>query len=334
MKTKFVIKAFVVIVTVFIMTSVAFIPNATSTTPTLYGRSVDIYFNDRLAIWGDALPFVQSEPPYRTMVPIRFFSESIGAQVSWDEVNKEVTVAIDATLTYDHMARQVKLKVGSDQAKVIVGNDEKIVVLDTSIWQESEYPWRTFAPLRFVSEGLAGKVTWGGVGGESNIFPDQILEQDEVCIIYFFPVQEEDYLIVPGERYGKYELRWSLAQLKDELNLRMTYEGEGQQNWHAVDENKPDVCIEFGKGVFFIGQAYKESSSYQTTEGLSLGGKITSNTYIGGNAPVVQEVQSASRELMGYTLVYPGFKIWTTPGWLIYTIGVASPWYTSPIPAN
>ena len=315
--------------------------NVTTTptfTPTLHGRPVDIYFNDRPVTWGDALPFIQPAPPYRTMVPIRFFSETIGAEVSWNQTEKEVTVKLDAAFTYDHVAREVKLWVGSDQAQVTLGDKVKTVVLDASVYQETEYPWRTFAPLRFITEGLGGEVRWAGVGSPSLIFPKKILSQDEVCITYFFPVREEDYLIVPGVRYGKYELRWSIEQMRQELpQLREVYSDETQTNyWYEWDKERHIGCaVKPGKGIICIGEGlnwptdeygrpimptpisvskYKVVLDDGTT--VSVGQKIKvrdMTSTIGGYVLHIIERRSVSGEFLGLNMEAPGLGITTLP---------------------
>ena len=314
-------------------------PTVTSTstfTPTLHGRPVDIYFNERLVSWGDALPFIQSAPPYRTMVPIRFFSETIGAEVSWNQTEKEVTVKLDATFTYDHVAREVKLRVGSDQAQVTLGDKVKTVVLDASVYQETEYPWRTFAPLRFITEGLGGEVRWAGVGSPSLIFPKKILSQDEVCIVYFFPVREEDYLIVPGVRYGKYELRWSIEQMRQELpQLREVYSDETQSNYgYDWDKERYIGCmVKPGKGIIGIGEGLNwprdeygrpimptptSVSKYKvvfdgTTVSVGQRIKVEDLTSIGGYTLHVTENRSVSGDFCGLFISGLGLAMETLP---------------------
>jgi len=183
--------------------------------PALHGRPVDIYFNGKPLVWGDAIPFIQDEAPGRTMIPARFFSEMIGADVLWLPDTHQVVVNMPAPSAFDNQFRQVILQVGTSTAVVQLGTNDKNkteVILDASVWQEPESPWRTYVPLRFVTECLGGIVGWTPKGESSKIYPNQALENDEVTTVYFLPEKENDYLIVPGERIGKYRLDWPIEQ--------------------------------------------------------------------------------------------------------------------------
>lgn len=99
----------------------------------------------------DAKPYVDENS--RTLVPVRFISESLGGKVSWDEKSQAVTIS---------KGKLVKLAIGSKKVKV----DEKEVELDTMpVITES----RTFVPLRFVSEAFGATVTWDGATKTVNI---------------------------------------------------------------------------------------------------------------------------------------------------------------------
>ncbi|AYO31275.1 copper amine oxidase N-terminal domain-containing protein [Biomaibacter acetigenes] len=96
----------------------------------------------------DQQPYLNKDG--RTMVPVRFISESLGAKVSWDEKTKTVTITGKDRAGE---SRTVKLKIGENKA-VING---KAVTFDT----RAEFKnGRTMVPLRFVSEVLGAKVTW------------------------------------------------------------------------------------------------------------------------------------------------------------------------------
>lgn len=85
-------------------------------------------------------PFVKDG---RTLVPVRFVSESLGAEVGWDAGTSTVTVTLNG--------KEVKLVIGSKTMKVGNKNEELDVAPEIS---ES----RTYLPLRSLVEALGKKV--------------------------------------------------------------------------------------------------------------------------------------------------------------------------------
>lgn len=99
---------------------------------------------DGKKIWfPDAQAFIDSNG--RTLVPVRFVAESLGAKVGWESKTQTVPITRgdqSIVLTIDQNVVQV---------------NGKAVTLDT---QAILSGGRTFVPLRFVSEVLAAKVDW------------------------------------------------------------------------------------------------------------------------------------------------------------------------------
>ena len=85
-------------------------------------------------------PYIKND---RTMVPVRFISENLGAQVEWDAQSSKVTVSLGD--------RVVVLTVGSKTMKV----GDKTVDLDVAPELNED---RTYLPLRGLVEGLGKKV--------------------------------------------------------------------------------------------------------------------------------------------------------------------------------
>lgn len=90
-------------------------------------------------------PFVKPDAN-RTMVPLRFVSEALGAKVEWDPENRQVIITDGET--------QIILTIGSNQ--VFVNGIPR--VLDCSA--EILPPGYTFVPLRFISEALGATVEY------------------------------------------------------------------------------------------------------------------------------------------------------------------------------
>jgi tetratricopeptide (TPR) repeat protein len=90
----------------------------------------------------DVLPVIQSN---RTLVPFRAISESLKAEVIWNQVEQSVTVSKNGV--------EVKLVIGSKIALV----NGKEVILDTPA---QLIKGRTFIPVRFLSESFRAEVEW------------------------------------------------------------------------------------------------------------------------------------------------------------------------------
>jgi len=93
-------------------------------------------------ITNDVAPKIVNE---RTMLPIRFIAEKLGASVDWTEETQTVTVELNDI--------KISLVIGENFAMV---NDEKIE-LDSASFEEDG---RTFLPIRFVMENLGANVLW------------------------------------------------------------------------------------------------------------------------------------------------------------------------------
>ena len=91
----------------------------------------------------EVVPYISSEN--RTLVPIRFISESLGAEVKWDETSKTVTVSKDGIT--------IEMVIGSTEYKV--NGETKTMETSPVIAQD-----RTMIPLRAAAEALGQQVYW------------------------------------------------------------------------------------------------------------------------------------------------------------------------------
>lgn len=99
---------------------------------------------DGMKLWfPDAQAFIDENQ--RTLVPVRFVAEALGAKVGWEVGNRSVPIQKEK--------QSIRLNIGSNIAMV---NGQE-VVFDTQAVMEGG---RTFVPLRFVSEILGVAVEW------------------------------------------------------------------------------------------------------------------------------------------------------------------------------
>lgn len=93
----------------------------------------------------DVQPYVNEDD--RTLVPIRFVAEALGADVTWDDYSlSAIIVKDDITIKYSPLSS------GANYNGYEMDFDSKGVLKDD----------RTLAPLRFISEMLRCKVEWDG----------------------------------------------------------------------------------------------------------------------------------------------------------------------------
>lgn len=83
----------------------------------------------------------------RTLVPVRFITERLGANVGWDNDTKTVTI------TYD--GKVIKLQIDNDIVDI---NGEKIKIDTVPVIRKK----RTLVPIRFISENFGADVLWNG----------------------------------------------------------------------------------------------------------------------------------------------------------------------------
>ncbi len=83
----------------------------------------------------------------RTMLPIRFVAESLGAQVGWDAEKGAVTISKEGI--------EISIVVGDATATV----NGEVKELDAPSFIDTG---RTYMPVRFVAENLGATVTWDG----------------------------------------------------------------------------------------------------------------------------------------------------------------------------
>jgi hypothetical protein len=110
-----------------------------------FDNTVNVKVNGIDVKFKDAKPFINSEN--RTVVPVRFVAEALGAKVDWKGETRTVII--------DQEQKHIELVIGAMEATV----DSETVKFDT---KAEIYFDRTFVPLRFVSEALGATVGWNG----------------------------------------------------------------------------------------------------------------------------------------------------------------------------
>jgi hypothetical protein len=104
---------------------------------------ISVTIDGKLVNFPDAKPFIDANG--RTLIPVRFVTEDLGATVEWKEKLQEVYIT----------KNNVNISVRINDRDIIVNN--QIKMMDTkAIIKDS----RTYVPIRYVAEALGAKVGW------------------------------------------------------------------------------------------------------------------------------------------------------------------------------
>lgn len=104
---------------------------------------VTVLVNNNKIAFPDQKPYIDQNN--RTLVPIRFVSEALGADVGWNGETSTVTIT--------QKEKTIVLKIGENKASV----NGQTKTFDTKAVIKNR---RTMVPLRFVSECLGARVDW------------------------------------------------------------------------------------------------------------------------------------------------------------------------------
>ncbi len=99
----------------------------------------------------DVAPIIRNS---RTMLPVRYVAEALGAEIAWDGATSTATLKTADT--------EIKITVGAATATV----NGQSVTLDSPAFIENS---RTYMPVRFVAETLGGTVAWDGATSTATI---------------------------------------------------------------------------------------------------------------------------------------------------------------------
>ena len=90
----------------------------------------------------NVIPYIKDS---RTMVPLRFLAEKMGATVGYDEQTRGITITLNGTV----------MELWADRADYFINGEARVMDCATEILEG-----RTFVPVRFVSESLGKAVEW------------------------------------------------------------------------------------------------------------------------------------------------------------------------------
>lgn len=123
------------------------------------GPSVRV--NGQTVRFPDGQPFIDENS--RTMIPVRFVTEQLGATVTWDGKTQTANISKDGTM--------VAITISKTDLKVTKNGKTETVKMDTAAILKDG---RTYVPIRFVAEALDAVVDYSDVYQTVGIYADKL----------------------------------------------------------------------------------------------------------------------------------------------------------------
>ncbi|MPM72699.1 hypothetical protein SDC9_119675 [bioreactor metagenome] len=175
------------LVSAFCMTGAAADTTGTATTNTSATDTADIgsdvltvKYNGEAIIFPDAQPFVDENN--RTLIPVRFVAETMGADVSW---NQEAQTAM-----IEQNGITIMVPIGSDTITVTKDGSTSAVKMDTAAIIKEE---RTYVPIRFVAEALGAWVSYSDLFTTVQIYRDVLAPEEITRLHSYYDMSWEEY---------------------------------------------------------------------------------------------------------------------------------------------
>jgi hypothetical protein len=180
-----------VLLAVLLIISSVFITGATAAaaeaTNDIDSGVLTVKYNGESVMFPDAQPFVDVNN--RTLIPVRFVAETMGADVDWVQEEQTAVIAQDGIT--------IKVPIGSDTITVTQDDETSTIKMDTAAIIKEE---RTYVPIRFVAEALGAWVSYSDLFNTVQIYRD-VLTPEEVDRLHgYYDMSWTEYFESIGEK--------------------------------------------------------------------------------------------------------------------------------------
>lgn len=210
---------------------------------------VKVTVDGKAVSFPDAKPFIDTNN--RTLIPVRFVSEALGAKVEWNGKTREVSIS----------QGENKIKVRINDQDIVVNNSVK--GMDTKAIIKND---RTFVPILFVGEALGAVVTWdakartvvittSAAAKDSHIINGYVVPNETVVIVEE-PAKANHVEIALDILYTHPDEKPISTQMEEIRKVIASKWGEerAKEIYDYISQKKnPDITLE-GKSFDFDGQ--------------------------------------------------------------------------------
>ena len=188
--------------------------------------------NGEVVDFPDGKPYVDENA--RTLIPVRFVTEALGADVTWDGPTQTVGIAKGGT--------KLTIQIGSPELKVTANGKTTTVTMDTAAVINQN---RTYVPIRYVAEALGAKVDYSGKHQTVGIYADE-LTAEQITKLQAYPYTQPDYTM----GYEEAKTRYNESTLKFLYGDRSGFENFANARehvYHTMERTGTFTFLKLGK---------------------------------------------------------------------------------------
>lgn len=259
--------AVAMLVSIVCMTGAAAAGTSAATSESIGSSTPTVKYNGEEIVFPDAQPFVDENS--RTLIPVRFVAETMGAAVSW---NQEAQTAV-----IEQNSITVSVPIGSDTITVTENGKTSAVEMDTAAIIREE---RTYVPIRFVAQALGAWVGYSNLFTTVQIYRDVLAPADITRLHSYYDMSSGEYDEATGET-PLYTDEFLLTLYPEFSYFTGTYGFENANEWKLRNPN----------GIDTLAYTWKTPITYTS--------KTSGDTYTFGTQPDIDFAKLVLAEAYG-----------------------------------
>lgn len=148
-------------------------------------NDIKVRVNGEMVSFPDQGPVVDANN--RTLVPVRFATEALGATVTWNDTTHTATISKNGI--------SVDVAIGKKDITVTKGDDQTTTTMDTEAVLINN---RTMVPIRFIAEALGAYVDWSNRYRVVGIYQSDELTSEQMKSLMAEPMTVDSFIHIPG----------------------------------------------------------------------------------------------------------------------------------------
>ena len=204
--------------TISLLLSLLLILSCVCVTPAMAASDssdIRVRVNGEIVTFPDQGPVIDANS--RTLVPVRFATEALGAKVDWNGSTKTATISKNGI--------SVDVAIGKKDIAVTKNGGKKTVTMDTEAVLINN---RTMVPIRFVAEALGAYVDWSNKYRVVGIYQGSELSAEQIKALLAEPMTQDSMNLEFGELPSG-----SLADMREQIYSEPLL----SRYYHALDQD-------------------------------------------------------------------------------------------------